>query len=56
MQHMLVAIQISAGLFLAALMGFIHSLIPAFFEKGVSSKIIKLYNYLEEKQRIDHEN
>jgi len=56
MQHMLVAIQISAGLFLAALMGFIHSLIPAFFEKGASSKIIKLYNYLEEKQRIDHEN
>ena len=55
-QHMLVAIKISSVLFLAALMGFIHSLIPAFFEKGASSKIIKLYNYLEEKKRIDHEN
>ena len=55
-QHMLVAIKISSGLFLAALMGLIHSLIPAFFEKGASSKIIKLYNYLEEKKRIDHEN
>ena len=56
MQHMSVAIKISSGLFLAALMGFIHSIIPAFFEKGASSKIIKLYNYLEEKKRIDHEN
>ena len=56
LQHMLVAIKISSGLFLGALMGFIHSLIPAFFEKGASSKIIKLYNYLEEKKRIDHEN
>ena len=55
MRHMLVAIQISSDLFIAALMGFIHSLIPAFFEKGASSKKIKLYNYLE-KKRIDHEN
>ena len=56
MQHMLVSIKISSGLFLASLMGFIHSIIPAFFEKGTSSKIIKLNNYLEDKKRIDHEN
>jgi len=56
MQHMLVAIKISSDLFLASLMGFIHSIIPAFFEKGASSKIIKLNNYLEDKKRIDHEN
>jgi len=56
MQHMLVAIKISSDLFLASLMGFIHSIIPAFFEKGASSKIIKLHNYLEDKKRIDHEN
>jgi len=56
MQHMLFAIKISSGLFLASLMGFIHSIIPAFFEKGASSKIIKLNNYLEDKKRIDHEN
>ena len=56
MQHMLVAIKISSGLFLASLMGFIHSIIPAFFEKGASSKIIKINNYLEDKKRIDHEN
>ena len=56
MQHILVAIKISSGLFLASLMGFIHSIIPAFFEKGASSKIIKLNNYLEDKKRIDHEN
>ena len=56
MQHMLFAIKISSGLFLASLMGFIHSIIPAFFEKGASSKIIKINNYLEDKKRIDHEN
>jgi len=54
-QHMSVAIKSSSGLFLPALMEFIYSLFPAFFEKGASSKKIKLYNYLEEK-RIDHEN
>jgi len=56
LQHMFVAMKISSGLFIASLMGFIHSLNPAFFEKGASTKIIKLYNYLEEKKRIDHEN
>ena len=56
MQHMFVAIKISSDLFLASLMSFIHSIIPAFFEKGASSKIIKLNNYLEDKKRIDHEN
>ena len=56
LQHMKVAIKISSALLMASLMGFIHSLIPAFFEKGASNKIIKIYNYLEEKKRIDHEN
>ena len=56
MQHMLNAIKISSCLFLASLMGFIHSIIPAFFEKGASSKIFKLNDYLKDKKRIDHEN
>jgi len=37
-------------------MGFIHSLVPALFEKSASNKIINLYNYLQEKKRIDDEN
>ncbi len=55
-QHMFIAIKISSGLLLASMMGFVHSLIPGLFEKGASSKIIKLYNYLEKNKRIDHEN
>ena len=54
--HMFVALKISLGLFRAALMAFIHSIIPAFFEKGASTKIINLYNYLNSKKRINDEN
>ena len=46
-QHMIIAIKISSSLLLASLMGFIHSLIPALFEKSASNKIINLYNYLQ---------
>ena len=42
-QHMLVAIKISSSLLLASLMGFIHSIIPALFEKSASNKITNLY-------------
>jgi len=48
--HMLVALKISLGLFGAGLMAFVHSIIPAFFEKGASTKIINLYNYLKSKK------
>ena len=54
--HMFVALKISLGLFRAALMAFVHSIIPAFFEKGASTKIINLYNYLNSKKRINDEN
>jgi len=54
--HMFVALKISLGLFRAALMAFIHSIIPAFFEKGASTKIINLYNYLNSKKKINDEN
>ena len=55
-RHMFVALKISCGLFRAGLMAFVHSIIPAFFEKGASSKIINLYNYLNSKKRINDEN
>ena len=56
LKHMSVAIKISFNLLLASLMAFIHSLIPALFEKGASKKIINLHNYLEAKNRINREN
>ena len=54
--HMFVALKKSFALFRAGLMAFVHSIIPAFFEKGASSKIINLYNYLNSKKRINDEN
>ena len=54
--HMYIALKISFALFRAGLMAFVHSIIPAFFEKGASSKIINLYNYLNSKKRINDEN
>ena len=55
-QHMCVAIKISFDLFKASIMACIHSIIPAFFEKGASNKIISLHNYLETKKRMKDEN
>jgi len=55
-RHMFVALKISLDLFRAGLMAFVHSIIPAFFEKGASTKIINLYHYLNSKKRIKDEN
>ena len=55
-RHMFVALKISFALFRAGLMAFVHSIIPAFFEKGASTKIINLYNYINSKKRIKDEN
>jgi len=51
-----VAIKISFNLLKASLMAFIHSFVPALFEKSASNKIINLYNYLQNKKRIKDEN
>ena len=55
-RHMFVALKISFALFRAGLMAFVHSIIPAFFEKGASTKIINLYNHLNSKKKINDEN
>ena len=55
-QHFAFAIKISFNLLKASLMAFVHSLIPAIFEKGASNKIISLYIYLEKKKRVKDEN
>ena len=56
LQHMTFAIKISFGLLKASLMGLVHSLIPALFEKSASNKIISLHKYLQDKKRINREN
>ena len=55
-QHMRVAQRISFELFTASIMAFIHSLIPALFQKNASKKIISLHDYLEKKMRIKNED
>ena len=55
-QHMFVAQNISFQLLKASMMAFIHSLIPALFQTSASKKIINLYNYLQEKKRLNNEN
>tara|TARA_Y100000590_G_scaffold420824_1_gene523939 strand:- start:288 stop:539 length:252 start_codon:yes stop_codon:yes gene_type:complete len=53
LEHMKVAIKISFELFLASMMACIHAIIPAIFQKGASGTIIKLYEYLQSKKRVD---
>ena len=53
LEHMKVALKISFELLLAATMACVHAIVPAVFQKGASSKIIKLYEYLQSKKRIN---
>ena len=53
LEHMKVALKISLELLLASIMASIHAIVPATFQKGASSKIIKLYEYLQLKKRVD---
>ena len=52
-EHMKVALKISFELFFASFMACIHAIVPAVFQKGASSKIIKLYEYLQSKKRVN---
>ena len=52
-EHMRVAIKISFELLSASFMAAVHAIVPAFFQKGASTKIIKLYDLLQSKKRID---
>ena len=53
LEHMGVAIKISFELLYASFMATVHAIVPAFFQKGASTKIIKLYDLLQSKKRID---
>ena len=50
---MKVAFNISFELLSASIMAAVHAIIPGFFQKGASKKIIKLYEFLQSKKRID---
>jgi len=52
-EHMKVALKISLELFLASMMACFHAIIPAIFQKGASGKILKIYNFLQSKKRMD---
>ena len=51
LQHMGTALKISSGLLIASLQAFFHSIIPAIFSKSASSKIKKLYFFIENKKK-----
>ena len=53
LEHMKIAFKISFELLCAAIMAAVHAVVPAFFQKGASKKIIKLYEYLQSKKRLD---
>ena len=52
-EHMRVAIKVSFELLSASFMASVHAIIPAIFQKGASTKILKLYDFLQSKKRID---
>tara|TARA_Y100001970_G_C13982692_1_gene724004 strand:+ start:517 stop:768 length:252 start_codon:yes stop_codon:yes gene_type:complete len=52
-EHMKIASNISLSLFIASFMAIVHAIIPAFFQTGASKKIIKLYEYLQSKKRVE---
>ena len=51
LQHMSAALKISYQLLIASLQAFFHSIIPALFTKSASSKIKKLYLFIENRKK-----
>ena len=51
LQHMGAALKISIQLMIASLQALFHSIIPALFTKSASSKIKKLYLYIESRKK-----
>ena len=52
-EHMRVAIKVSFELLSASFMAAVHAIIPAIYQKGASTKILKLYDFLQSKKRIE---
>ena len=51
LQHMGAALKVSIQLMIGSLQAFFHSIIPALFTKSASSKIKKLYLYIESRKK-----
>tara|TARA_B110000438_G_C15261763_1_gene414438 strand:- start:229 stop:444 length:216 start_codon:yes stop_codon:yes gene_type:complete len=51
-KHMIIALKISLKLLIAAVMAFIHALLPSLFQNSASSRIKKLYSFIENKNKI----
>ena len=54
LQHMLAALKISFQLFVASLQALFHSIIPSFFTKSASTKIKKLFFFIEDRKKNNH--
>ena len=51
-EHMIIALKISLKLLIAAVMTFIHSLLPSLFQNSASRRIKKLYSFIENRNKI----
>ena len=50
-EHMIVALKISFQLFTGAMMAFLHALLPSLFTTSASSRIRKLYSFIENRKK-----
>ena len=51
-EHMIIALKISLKLLIAVVKTFIHSLLPSLFQNSASSRIKKLYSFIENRNKI----
>jgi hypothetical protein len=51
-EHMIIALKISLKLLIAAVMAFMHALLPSLFQNSVSSRIKKLYSFIKNRNKI----
>ena len=49
-EHMLIALKVSSNMFYGSLLALIHGLIPGLFQTSASSKIKKLYEFINKER------
>jgi len=51
-EHMIIALKISLKLLIAAVMTFMHALLPSLFQSNASNRIKELYSFIENRNKI----
>ena len=51
-KHMIIALKISLKLLIAAVMAFMHALIPSLLQSNASNRIKELYFFIENRNKI----